>query len=317
MSWKDWRNKLSFRAKKEMPDGLWMRCEGCQTTVFKKTVEEAMEVCPECDYHFYLPTEKRIEIIIDAGSFEEKLDSLWPGDPLNFVDRKSYRDRLRKSQEETGLNDAIVVGTCKIEGRDVCLGVMDFTFMGGSMGSVVGEKVAGLAEIALANRWPLIIVSASGGARMQEGALSLMQMAKTCCALSRLKEAGILFISIMTNPTTAGVLASYAGVGDIIIAEPKALIGFTGPRVIRETIRQELPPGFQRSEFLLEHGLIDMIVHRKDLRQRLATILKYCPGGPSAAPEPRAPQDAPSPDKAAEQPQNGSAAGESALAPQE
>jgi len=276
MSWRDWRRKISFRQRKDIPDGLFVICPGCGKRVIQKDKAGAMEVCPECAHHSYLPTEKRIEALIDPGSFEELFEDVCPGDPLNFVDRQRYRERLQKSQEETGLDDAIVTGTCRIEGREVCLGVMDFSFIGGSMGSVVGEKVARLADVALETRRPLVIISASGGARMQEGALALMQMAKTCCALARLKEAGIMFISVLTNPTTGGVLASFSSVGDVIIAEPKALIGFTGPRVIKETIRQELPPGFQRSEFLLSHGLIDMIVHRRDLRTRIASLVQYC-----------------------------------------
>ena len=248
--------------------------------IYKKHKEEANEVCPECDYHFYLPSHKRLESLLDPDSFEPLFEDLTSTDPLNFTDREAYADRLVKSQEKTGLKDAVIVGTGRIEGKGFCLALMDFTFMGGSMGSVVGEKIARVTEHALEHRHPLIIISASGGARMQEGALSLMQMAKTCCALAKLREEGLIFVSVLTNPTTAGVLASYAGVGDVIIAEPKALIGFTGPRVIKETIRQDLPEGFQRSEFLLDHGLIDMIVHRQDLRAKLGEILEYSPGPP-------------------------------------
>lgn len=277
MSWTNWRKKLSLRSKKEVPDGLFLTCDGCQKMIYKKHKEEAMEVCPECDYHFYLPVQKRLEMLLDPGSFEEQFVDIGPTDPLRFVDREPYDARLLRTQAQTGAKDAVIVGTGKIQGRNICLGLMDFKFMGGSMGSAVGEKITRIIECALELRYPLVILSASGGARMQEGALSLMQMAKTSCALARLSEAGIFYISVLTNPTTAGVLASFAGLGDIIIAEPKALIAFTGPRVIKETIKQDLPPGFQRSEFLLEHGLIDMIVHRRDLRERILQLLEFFP----------------------------------------
>ncbi|MBI2192102.1 MAG: acetyl-CoA carboxylase carboxyltransferase subunit beta [Planctomycetes bacterium] len=282
MSWTNWRKKLSLRTKKEVPDGLFLTCEGCQKMIYKKHKEEGMEVCPECDYHFYLPIQKRLEMLLDPGSFEERFADIGPTDPLRFVDREPYETRLKKVQAQTGTKDAILVGIGSIQGRKAALGLMDFRFMGGSMGSVVGEKITRITECALERLMPLVILSASGGARMQEGALSLMQMAKTSCALARLSEAGILYVSVLTNPTTAGVLASFAGLGDIIIAEPKALIGFTGPRVIKETIKQDLPPGFQRSEFLLEHGLIDMIVHRRDLRERLGQVLQFCPERPAS-----------------------------------
>jgi len=284
MSWRDWRRKISFRQRKDIPDGLFVVCEGCGRSVIQKDKAGATEVCPECDFHFELCAEKRIESLIDPGTFEELFDDVFPGDPLNFVDRKSYKQRLLEAKEQTGLDEAIVTGTCRIEGQEVCLGVIDASFIRGSMGSVVGEKVSRLVDVALETRRPLIIVSASGGARMQEGAISLMQMAKTCCAISRLKQAGIMFISILTNPTTAGVLASFASIGDVVIAEPKALIGFTGPRVIKETIRQDLPPGFQSAEFLLSHGLIDMIVHRRDLRARIASLVQYCPRATPSTP---------------------------------
>lgn len=248
--------------------------------IYKKHKEEANEVCPECDYHFYLPSQKRLDSLLDPDTFEPLFGNLTSTDPLHFTDREAYAERLVKSQAKTGLKDAVIVGTGRIEGKGICLALMDFTFMGGSMGSVVGEKITRITEHAFEHKYPLIIISASGGARMQEGALSLMQMAKTCCALAKLRDAGLIYISVLTNPTTAGVLASYAGVGDVIIAEPKALIGFTGPRVIKETIRQDLPEGFQRSEFLLAHGLIDMIVHRQELRARLSEILEYSPGPP-------------------------------------
>ena len=275
MSWKDWKKKLTLGPKKEMPDGLFVTCEGCLKMIYKKHKEEAMEVCPECDYHFQLPSWRRLDLILDDDSFEELHEDVSPTDPLQFVDREPYIDRLRRTQEKTGMKDAVIVGTGRIGGHNVCIGLMDFSFMGGSMGSVVGEKITRITEHAFETGHPLIIISASGGARMQEGVLSLMQMVKTSCSLARLKEAGILYISILTHPTTAGVLASFAGLGDIIVAEPKALIGFTGPRVIKETIKQELPSGFQRSEFLLEHGLIDMIVHRKDLNERLTQLVSY------------------------------------------
>lgn len=262
--------------KKDMPDGVWMQCPGCEATVFRKRVEELLMVCPECNYHFTISARRRIETLVDEGSFEERFGDIKPVDPLGFVDLKTYPERLESYQKKTGLKDAAIAGVATIEGHRVVLCVMDSGFMMASMGSVVGEKVTRSAEAALELELPLIIVCASGGARMQEGMLSLMQMAKTSAALARLHRAGGLYVSVLTNPTTAGAMASYASLGDFVIAEPQALIGFTGPRVIRETIKAELPEGFQTSEFLLEHGFIDRVVGRSGLKAELANIISYC-----------------------------------------
>jgi len=268
--------RFTFRRKKEMPDGLWMKCEGCEKPVFKKAVEDRLHVCPECSYHFKLPARLRLATLLDPDSFVERDANLLPANPLNFADQMPYPERIAKHQAGSGLTEAIVVGEGRILGRPLAIGVMDSAFMGGSMGSVVGEKVTRIVELATDKRWPLVIVCASGGARMQEGILSLMQLSKTSSALARLHAAGGLYISVMTNPTTAGVLASFATLADVIIAEPKALIGFTGPRVIKETIKKSLPPGFQTSEFLLEHGFLDRIVSRENLRDEIAKIIEYC-----------------------------------------
>ena len=270
-------DKQAAKAKKrEMPDGLWTKCDDCNEIIFNKTLEESIMVCPKCNFHFVLGIEERIKITLDEGSFEELGSELTPVDPIGFEGPKTYKDKLKQDKEATGLKEAAVYGRGKIESKDVVLSVTDSRFIMGSMGSVVGEKITRATELALQERKPLIIISGSGGgARMYEGMFSLMQMAKTSAALSRFNKAGGLFISVLTNPTMAGVLASFASLGDIIVAEPKSLIGFTGPRVIEQTIRQKLPEGFQRSEFLLEHGLIDMIVDRKSMRQRLSSIIDY------------------------------------------
>ncbi|MBA3686922.1 MAG: acetyl-CoA carboxylase carboxyltransferase subunit beta, partial [Planctomycetes bacterium] len=252
------------RDPKKIPDGLWVKCPDCEKTVFKRLVEERDETCPECNHHFVLPAAKRIELLIDAGTWVEIDANMTSADPLGFVDSKPYGERLKQAQAKTGLKDAVLTGHGKLSGMRVGLGVMDFGFNGGSMGSVVGEKLTRVIELSTRERMPVIIVSTSGGARMQEGALSLMQMAKTSAALGRHAAARLPYISVLTNPTMAGVMASYASLGDLIVAEPKALIGFTGPRVIKETIKQELPEGFQTSEFLLKHGQIDFIVTRQD-----------------------------------------------------
>lgn len=262
--------------KKEIPEGLWTKCEDCGEIIYNKILEENFKVCPKCNYHFVLSASERIHLLLDKDSFKEMDTGLSPVDPLEFKGPVAYKEKLEKEQQLTGLKDAVVTGEGAIEGKMVIFAVTDSRFMMGSMGSVLGEKITRAIESALEKKLPLIIVSGSGGgARMQEGMFSLMQMAKTSAILSRFHREGLCFISVLTNPTMAGVLASFASLGDILIAEPKALIGFTGPRVIEQTIHQVLPPGFQRSEFLLEHGLIDMIVHRKDLRQTLARILDY------------------------------------------
>jgi acetyl-CoA carboxylase carboxyl transferase subunit beta len=264
-------------AKKEgIPEGLWMRCLDCGDMLFRKVVEENLSVCPSCGYHFRLSAKERIKQLVDPDSFEEMFSDIEPLDPLNFVDKKSYADRLAAEQMKTGSKDAVICGKGFIKGRPIMMSVMDPTFMMGSMGSVVGEKLTRTIEAAAENEMPLLIVSCSGGARMQESTLSLMQMAKTSAALARLDEAGGLFVSLLADPTTGGVTASFAMLGDFIIAEPKALIGFAGPRTIWNTIKVELPEGFQRAEFLEEHGFLDFVVHRKDLRSEIARLMDFC-----------------------------------------
>ena len=263
--------------KRGVPEGLWRRCPGCKETIFRKQAEQRLGVCPECDYHWYVPARERIRQVLDEGTFEEWDAELEPTDPLNFVDRKPYHQRLKDEQQRTGLRDAAIVGTGMIRARRVAFGVTDSSFIMGSMGSVVGEKLARTIERATEERLPLIIISGSGGgARMHEGMLSLMQMAKVSAALARFDTAGGLFISVLTNPTMGGVAASFASLGDVVFAEPKALIGFAGPRTIKATIRIELPKGFQTSEFLLEHGFIDRIVRRCDLKSEIARTIDYC-----------------------------------------
>jgi acetyl-CoA carboxylase carboxyl transferase subunit beta len=269
------------RARRSVPEGFWMRCPQCKATIFRKEAENRLNVCPECEYHFYLPARDRIRQLLDEESFEEWFTELRPCDPLGFQDRIPYAERLQAEQAKTGMPDAAVVGRGFIRGRPVVFGVTDFAFMAGSMGSVVGEKLTRAAEEATRLRLPLIFVSGSGGgARMQEGILSLMQMAKISAALGRYDQAGGLYISILTNPTMGGVAASFALQGDITLAEPKALIGFAGKRTIMNTVRLELPEGFQTSEFLFQHGFVDRIVPRKDLRTELARIIDYCEARP-------------------------------------
>jgi len=269
-------NDQPLDKKDGVPEGLWMRCDGCGAMLFRKVVEEAMHVCPECQHHFRISARERIEQLVDPGSFEEMFEDIEPADPLKFVDKKSYKDRLKLMQADTGEKDAVVCGKGFIKGRPIMMAVMNHQFMMGSMGSVVGEKITLTIEQAVEEQLPLLIVSCSGVARMQESALSLMQMAKTSAALGRLDEAGGLFISLLADPTTGGVTASFAMLGDFILAEPKALIGFAGPRTIWNTIKVELPEGFQRSEFLQEKGFIDFVVHRKDLRSEIARIRDFC-----------------------------------------
>jgi acetyl-CoA carboxylase carboxyl transferase subunit beta len=262
--------------KDGIPEGLWMRCPDCGDMLFRKVVEEGLNVCPACQHHFRLAARQRVDQLVDPGSFEELFDDLEPADPLKFVDKKPYKDRLKSEQLKSGNKDAVLCGKGFIKGRPMILAVMDPSFMMGSMGSVVGEKITLTIEAAAAEKLPLLIVSCSGGARMQESTLSLMQMAKTSAALARLDDAKGLFISLLADPTTGGVTASFAMLGDFIIAEPKALIGFAGPRTIWNTIKVELPEGFQRSEFLEEHGFVDFVVHRKDLRSEIARLVDYC-----------------------------------------
>ncbi|HSZ56849.1 MAG TPA: acetyl-CoA carboxylase, carboxyltransferase subunit beta [Tepidisphaeraceae bacterium] len=268
--------ETSKMQKEGIPEGLWVRCPECEDMLFRKAVEEALHVCPNCHHHFRISARTRIEQLVDPGSFEERYADVEPIDTLKFVDRKAYKDRLRDEQQKTGNRDAVVCGKGFIKGRPILLAAMDPTFMMGSMGSVVGEKITRTIEAAADEKLPLLVVSCSGGARMQESTLSLMQMAKTSAALGRLDEAKQLFISLLADPTTGGVTASFAMLGDFIIAEPRALIGFAGPRTIWNTIKVELPEGFQRSEFLQEHGFVDFVVHRKDLRSEVARLVDYC-----------------------------------------
>lgn len=262
-------------AKKAVPDGLWTQCPECEETIFRKSLEANLMVCPKCDHHMRVSARQRIDQLLDPGTFEALDADMAPMDPLGFVDQKPYIDRLKDTQRKSGEIDGVQTGTGFIKGRKLVVGVMDFTFMAGSMGSVVGERLTRAIEHATDHSLPLVIVSCSGGARMQESGFSLMQMAKTSAALARLDEAGGLFISVLTDPTTGGVTASFAMLGDVIIAEPKALIGFAGPRVIKQTIRQDLPDGFQTSEFLLNAGFIDRIVHRSALRSEIARLIDF------------------------------------------
>jgi acetyl-CoA carboxylase carboxyl transferase subunit beta len=260
-----------------MPGGLWLLCPGCENMQYKRAVEEQFQVCPECSFHFEIPADQRLSLLVDEGTFKEAFTELGPTDPLTFEAKKRYKDRLDRAQKATGLKDACVVGTGRLDGHEVVIGVSDSRFLRGSMGAVVGEKIARGIETAAAESLPFIFVSGSGGgARMDEGVYSLMQMAKTSAALARLDDAGGLFVSVLTNPTMGGCMASFAALGDVIIAEPRALLGFAGPEVIRQTIKTDLPEGFQTSEFLLEHGFLDMIVHRTELRAKLSQILRYC-----------------------------------------
>jgi acetyl-CoA carboxylase carboxyl transferase subunit beta len=256
-------------------EGMWLKCNHCREIVYRKEVDRNNKVCPKCDYHFPISVIERINLLVDIGTFKEWDADLQPQDPLQFHDTRSYQERIKSQQEKTGRNDAMVIGEGRINGRKVSLCVFDFSFMGGSMGSVVGEKICRAVDRALAARLPLILVTASGGARMQEGILSLMQMAKTSAAIAKLGEAKLPFVSILADPTFGGVTASVAMLGDVIIAEPKALIGFAGPRVIEQTIKQQLPDQFQRAEFLLEHGMVDMIVERKHLKEAVSTLVSH------------------------------------------
>jgi len=266
----------SFRPRRDAyPPDLWTKCPSCGEMLFNKQLDKVLRVCPSCGHHFRLSAEARLGLLLDHGSYAERDSGLESEDPLGFVDHKTYPDRVAAAQLATGMRDAAVWGTGAIDGKPVAICVMDFGFMGGSMGAVVGEKVTRAAEHALLERMPLIVVSASGGARMQEGTLSLMQLAKTVATLERLRAAGVPFVSILTDPTTGGVFASYAVLGDVNVAEPNALIGFAGARVSAGTIAQELPAGFQRSEFLFEHGFLDRVVHRSALRDEVVGLLRF------------------------------------------
>jgi acetyl-CoA carboxylase carboxyl transferase subunit beta len=277
MSWfkRSKENIASETQKKEIPDGLWTKCEQCGEIIHRMELEKNFFTCAKCNAHFRIGSKEYIAILLDEDSFKEHDRRMRSGDPLKFVDTKRYRDRIPEAIKKTKLHDAVRWGTGAVNKHPLVIAVMDFSFIGGSMGSVVGEKIGRAIDRAWKSKTPLLVISASGGARMMEGALSLMQMAKTSAKLARLAETGVGFISLLTDPTTGGVTASYAMLGDVIIAEPGALIGFAGPRVIKQTIGKDLPPGFQRAEFLLEHGFVDMVVHRKDLRQTVAQLLTY------------------------------------------
>ncbi|GAF81938.1 unnamed protein product [marine sediment metagenome] len=270
-------NGFSLKPRKEMPEGLWVGCPSCEHMLYKRSVEQNLNVCPECKHHFRIDSATRIQYLTDEASFDELLPDLTTSDPLNFKFRGvSYKQRIKADVKKSGATEALRIGKAFIKGRGTMLAVMDPNFLMGSMGSVVGEKFCVAVDKAIEDSLPLVVVSCSGGARMHEGVVSLGQMAKTSATLAKYDEAGGLFISVLTDPTTGGVTASFAMLGDFIIAEPGALIGFAGPRTIYETIKVELPEGFQRSEFLLEHGFVDMIVHRKDLRNEIARLIDYC-----------------------------------------
>lgn len=288
MSWfrKEKKPKEPSPEKSSIPEGLWIKCDGCQQIIWHKEVRKNQNVCPKCNYHFRISSEERIRNLVDGGAYQEYFNNILSVDILRFKDSKKYKDRLQSSWNSVGKSDAVRIVEGKMGSRPVILAVMEYAFMGGSMGSVVGEKITLAVERALEKREPLIIVSCSGGARMQEGAVSLMQLARISAALAMLDDAGIPYISIMTDPTTGGVSASYAMLGDLNIAEPKALIGFAGPRVIQQTIRQTLPEGFQRSEFLLQHGQVDMIVERKNMRDQIIKALNFMAPFDSSAPSP-------------------------------
>ena len=270
-------NGFSLKPRKEMPEGLWTRCPACEHMLYKSAVEKNLNVCPECNHHFRIEAATRIKYLADEDSFQEVLSDLTTNDPLSFKFRgTSYKQRLKAEEKKCGGKEAMRIGKAFIKGRGVILGVMEPNFLMGSMGSVVGEKFCVAVDKAIEEKLPLVVVCCSGGARMHEGVVSLGQMAKTSAALAKLDEAGGLFISVLTDPTTGGVTASFAMLGDCLMAEPGALIGFAGPRTIAETVKVELPEGFQTAEFMLEHGFVDMIVHRKDLRSEVARLIDYC-----------------------------------------
>jgi len=277
MAWfKRKKENISPDSKKtELPDGQWSKCEDCGEIIHNKQLEVNIWTCPKCGYHFRIGSEQYISLILDKGSFKEHDKKMRSADPLQFEDTKKYTERVESTIKKTGLYDAVRTGVGKIDGKKVAFACMDFNFIGGSMGSVVGEKIARIIDVAYEEKIPLIIISQSGGARMMEGAYSLMQMAKTSSRLARLADAKVPYISVLTDPTTGGVTASFAMLGDLIIAEPKALIGFAGPRVIKQTIGKDLPEGFQKSEFLLENGFIDFIVPRKQLKEKLSLMIDY------------------------------------------
>lgn len=275
MAWFRKEKQKLVAQKRELTADVWEKCEGCGEILYTRRLEENCRVCPECGYHFRIAAPEYADLLFDEGFAEEFDGGLRSADPLGFVDSKPYPVRITEAEQKVGTYDAVLTGVARIEGREVCAGIMDFGFIGGSMGSVVGEKITRMVEQGIDRSCPVLIVSASGGARMQEGIFSLMQLAKTSAALQRLAQAGLPYISILTHPTTGGVTASYAMLGDVNLAEPGALIGFAGPRVIKETIRQDLPDGFQRSEFLRDHGMVDKIVPRGEMRDTVALLLHH------------------------------------------
>jgi acetyl-CoA carboxylase carboxyl transferase subunit beta len=288
MAWfKKTRKRIEPTGEKpsRVPEGLWVKCPGCTQIIYNKDLDKSLQVCPKCGHHFRISAVERLRALFDEGTWTEHFQSLTSNDPLKFTDTKPYKQRLRESIGKTGTNDAAVVATGKLDGLEVVVAAMEYAFIGGSMGVVVGEKITRAIEMAIEQHKPVIVISCSGGARMMEGALSLMQMAKVSAALARLDRARLPFISVLTDPTTGGVTASFAMLGDLNIAEPKALIGFAGPRVIEQTIRQKLPEGFQRSEFLLEHGMLDLIVDRREMKATIARALRFM-GTRAADPKP-------------------------------
>jgi acetyl-CoA carboxylase carboxyl transferase subunit beta len=287
MSWfrKPIKQRLQAAEKRDMPGDVWEKCPSCAKILYRQKLQENWNVCPECGFHLRLPAPDYIDLLLDRRSFLQYDADLRSGDPLEFVDQKAYPDRLRDAERKTGRGDAVITGQGKLETIPLGLAVMDFSFIGGSMGSVVGEKIARMGLRCLEDRLPYIVVSASGGARMMEGIFSLMQMAKTSAVLAQLHEEGLPYVSVLTDPTTGGVTASYAMLGDVNLAEPGSLIGFAGPRVIEQTIKQELPEGFQRAEFLLEHGMVDRIVDRREMKGAIATLLRHMLGLPEPEPE--------------------------------
>jgi acetyl-CoA carboxylase carboxyl transferase subunit beta len=274
MAWFKKSKELKPDKKVKIPEGLWVKCESCREIIYKKEIDKNLKICPKCNYHFRISARERLKLLVDEGSFIEMDASLATNDPLHFRDKIPYREGIEQNRKKSGLEEAAISGEATIGGHPVMVVIMDFSFMGGSMGSVVGEKALRAAEAAVEKKRPLVIVASSGGARMQEGIFSLMQMARVSAAIARLNESGGLYISILADPTFGGVTASFAMLGDVILAEPRSLIGFAGPRVIEQTIKQQLPDDFQRAEFLLDHGLIDRIVDRKDMKTTVAKIIE-------------------------------------------
>ena len=273
MAWFKKSKELRAEKKIKIPEGLWVKCDSCKEIIYKKEIDKNLKICPKCNYHFRISARERINLLVDEGSFVEMDAGLASNDPLNFKDKIPYMDRLEENRKKSGLEEAAISGEAMVEGKPVIMVILDFSFMGGSMGSVVGEKIMRAAEAAIEKKIPLITVASSGGARMQEGIFSLMQMARVSAAIAKLNENGILYISLLADPTFGGVTASFAMLGDIIIAEPKSLIGFAGARVIEQTIKQQLPEDFQRAEFLLDHGMIDMVADRKELKKIIGQII--------------------------------------------